>query len=168
VNALTADAEGVGDTLLRIGGERAGFRVGVQAQHLEVARHFMHGEAAGRRLAVDQDFAAIGIDQFARDTRSFLRRTLGIADHHFDLTAGQTAGGVDLFDFEHHGVARRGAELRDAARQNRRHADLDRLAGGARDHRRGQGADGQRRRALKHGAPVEPVVTRSLHRISSR
>ncbi|MBN8892949.1 MAG: hypothetical protein J0H91_21925, partial [Rhodospirillales bacterium] len=42
-------------------------------------------------------------------------------------SGGETAGGVDLLDFQHHRVTRRGAELRDTSGQNGRHADLDRF-----------------------------------------
>ena len=127
VNALARGAERVRDVLLGIGGQRRGFRAGVNAEHAEIARDFMHRERSRRCFAIEQQFAAIGVDEFARDAGGFLRLPLGIADHHFDLPAGQAAGGVDLLDFQHHGVARRGAELRDAAGQNGRHADLDGL-----------------------------------------
>jgi hypothetical protein len=66
----------------------------------------MHRERARRCLGIDQQFAAIGVDELARDAGGFLRRALGIADHHFDLPAGEAAGGVDLVDFQHHRVAR--------------------------------------------------------------
>jgi hypothetical protein len=92
---------------------------------------------SGRRLAVDQPLATIGVDELARDAGGFLRLALGVADHHLDLAAGKSAGGVDLVDLEHHRIARRRAELRDAARQNRRHADLDGLGLRARHPRCG-------------------------------
>ena len=44
-----------------------GFRVGVDAEHAEIARHFVHGEGAGRGLGVDQKLAAVGVDELARD-----------------------------------------------------------------------------------------------------
>lgn len=78
----------------------------MNAEHTEIARDFVHGERAGGCLGVDQKLASVGVDQFPGDARGFLRRPLGIADHHFDLPAGQAARGVDLFDFQHHRVAR--------------------------------------------------------------
>ena len=58
----------------------------------------------GRRLRIDQQFAAIGVDELAGDTRGLLRLALGIADHHVDLTPGETACGVDLVDLNHHAI----------------------------------------------------------------
>ena len=87
----------------------------MNAEDAEIARDLMHRERPRGRLGIDQKLASVGIDQFAGDAGGFLRLPLGIADHHFDLAAGQPAGGVDLVDLDHHGVARRGAELRDPA-----------------------------------------------------
>ena len=78
----------------------------MQRQHAEIARHFVDGECAGRGFRIDQQFAAVGVDQFARDPRRFLRLAFGVADDHFDLPTGKAAGGVDLFDFHHHRIAR--------------------------------------------------------------
>ena len=46
MHALACGAEGIGDMLLGIGRQRRGFRVGVNAEHAEIARHFMHRERA--------------------------------------------------------------------------------------------------------------------------
>ena len=78
-----------------------------------------------------------------------------IADDHLDLPPGEAAGGVDLLHFHHHRVARGGAELRDPAGKNRRHADLDRLAVGAGDHRRRKRGGGACRGALEQGAAID-------------
>ena len=118
-----ARAERVRHVQLRIGGQRRGFRVGVDAEHAEIARDLMHGEGAGRGLRIDQNFAAVGVDQFARHAGRFLRLALGVADHHLDLPAGKAAGGVDLLDFDHHAhcarrcrAARRGPKESSACR----------------------------------------------------
>ena len=154
MHALARGAERVGNVLLGIGGQRRGFRVGVNAEHAEIARHFVHRERARRRFRIDQDFASVGVDEFAGDAGGFLRLSLGIADHHFDLTSGQAAGGVDLLDFQHHPVARRGAELRHAAGENGRHADLDGLGLRARHPGRrkcyGPGAHHRQRRTAAY------------------
>ena len=62
----------------------------MNAEHAEIARHLMHRERARRGFGIEQKFAAIGVDEFARDAGGFLRLALGIADHHLDLPAGQT------------------------------------------------------------------------------
>ena len=152
VHALASDAEAVRDADLGIGGERGRLGVGVDAQDAEVLGHFLHGERSGRCLGVDQQFAAVGVDELAGDAGGFLRLALAVADHHFDRPSGETAGGVDLLDLHHHRVSRRRAELGDATRQDRRHADLDHLglrAGDMRggDHRGAAGSD-----ALEHTA----------------
>jgi hypothetical protein len=160
VHALAGKAEGVRQPQFRIGAERAGLRIGVHRQHAEIARDLMHGEGAGRSFRVDQQFAAFGVDQFARDARCFLWLALGVADHHFDLPTGEPTRGVDLFHFRHHGVARRGAELRHATRQDCGHADLDRFVFCASHHRSGENSDGRGRGALEQRAAVEMLLTR--------
>ena len=99
----------------------------MDAEHAEITRHFMHRERTGRGLGIDQKFAAIGVDEFARDPGRFLRLALGIADHHFDLPSRQPTRGVDLVDLDHHAVARRSSELGDTARKDRRHPNFDGL-----------------------------------------
>src|SRR3981189_1396745 len=99
----------------------------MDTEDAEITRDLMHRERTGRGLGIEEKFAAIGVDEFARDPGRFLRLALGIADHHLDLTAAPTAGGVDLVDLDHRAVARRGSELRHAAGQDRRHSDLDGL-----------------------------------------
>ena len=106
VHALAGEAEGVRQPQFRISAERTRLGIGVQRQHAEIARHFMDGESAGRRFRVDQQFAAFGVDQFARDPRRFLRLAFRVADDHFDLPTGKAAGGVDLFHLHHHRIAR--------------------------------------------------------------
>jgi hypothetical protein len=47
MHALARGAEGIRNVLLGIGGQRRGFRIGVNAKHSEIARDFVHGEGAG-------------------------------------------------------------------------------------------------------------------------
>ena len=87
----------------------------MDAENPKVARDLVHGERARGSFRVDQKFAAVGVDEFARHAGRFLRLALGVADDHFNRAAGQSSGGVDLVDLDHDAVARRGSELRDAA-----------------------------------------------------
>jgi hypothetical protein len=85
----------------------------MDTEDAEIARDLMDCERTGRGLGIDEKFATIGVDQFARDAGRLLRLSLGIADHHLDLPAGQSARGVDFFNLNRHRVARRSSKLCD-------------------------------------------------------
>ena len=86
----------------------------MDTEDAEIARDLMDCERTGRGLGIDEEFATVGVDQFARDAGRLLRLSLGIADHHLDLPAGQSACGVDFIDLNRRAVARRSSELCDA------------------------------------------------------
>ncbi|MPM85514.1 hypothetical protein SDC9_132595 [bioreactor metagenome] len=110
MDALAHAAEGVGRAQLRVCRERRSLGDRVHAQHAQIARHLMHGKRAGGRLRIQQNLAAIRIDQLARHACGLLRLALRVADHHLDLAPTQSARGVELFHLQHHCIARGDAQ----------------------------------------------------------
>ena len=124
-------------------------------QYAQIACDFMHRKGTRRRLGIVNNFTALGGHQFARNARCFLRLALGVADHQFDLAPAEAAGGIEFFHFHLCGIGRRLTKHRDASRQDRRHADADRLVLRERQVRKAQRGHARHRgRALQQLAAL--------------
>jgi hypothetical protein len=99
----------------------------MDAQHLELADDFLHRKRTGRGLGVENDFAAVAVDQLARIVGRLIGLALRVAGNDLDLASAQAPGCVELVHLGHHGVARRDAELCHAPGQDGGHADADRF-----------------------------------------
>ena len=142
MHALAGGAERRRDPQLRVGGQRGGFAVRMHTQHAEVAHHFLYRIGAGGGFGIEQDFAAIGIHQFARNAGGFLRLALAVAVDRLDLPPQQAARCVDAVDLHLDGALGRGAEQGDRTGEDRLDADLDRVGLGARHERHGERTGG--------------------------
>jgi hypothetical protein len=72
----------------------------VEAEDADLADDLLDGEGGARRLGIEDDLALVVVDEIARHLGGFLRRALGVANHHLDLAAVDAARLVELVEHD--------------------------------------------------------------------